>query len=387
MSNPIVILDIFPSAHAVTGIRADNQANSVVIITGDCPLLNPEKPTDTRGMIYRGPIAPNNTSGCQWDNANSLGCICRFPPIIDVVSAVFYGPDTSVFTPTMGDGNVRIVGSYRLKKGSVSQYDHGVKYQGPLRDKELEDPARWLTIDMNPHQALGPVANTILHSTMGELIVGNYDTLVHQENLPEKIASGKFNAFIYNIGHNLCFDLKRLLQLENEPGKLITAYGIWRNTTDSNPDTTSYTIAGGLWDENVGTNGLNVGLLLDFDSKTLAISNVTQFSFGNVPGALTHFEGITKYGEAMTPYGPRYYALAATGDEKNVSRGAAFGVVKRKDDGSFEIQAEWQPVNVSGSTITTGNTVLQNNLYGIYSPGPNNSAFQSYVAENLPVVI
>ena len=35
MSNPIVILDIFPSAHAVTGIRADNQANSVVIITGD----------------------------------------------------------------------------------------------------------------------------------------------------------------------------------------------------------------------------------------------------------------------------------------------------------------------------------------------------------------
>ena len=114
---------------------------------------------------------------------------------------------------------------------------------------------------------------------------------------------------------------------------------------------------------------------------------MTQFSFGNVPGALTHFEGITKYGEAMTPYGPRYYALAATGDEKNVSRGAAFGVVKRKDDGSFEIQAEWQPVNVSGSTITTGNTVLQNNLYGIYSPGPNNSAFQSYVAENLPVVI
>lgn len=89
----------------------------------------------------------------------------------------------------------------------------------------------------------------------------------------------------------------------------------------------------------------------------------------------------------MTPYGPRYYALAATGDEKNVSGGAAFGVVKRKDDGSFEIQAEWQPVNVSGSTITTGNTVLQNNLYGIYSPGLNNSAFQSYVAENLPVVI
>jgi len=387
MSNPIVTLDIFPSVHSVTGIRADNQANSLVIITGNCPLLNPEKPKDTRGMIYRGPKAPNNTSGCLWDNANSLGCICRFPAIIDVASAIFYGPDTSVFTPSIGDGNVRIVGSYRLKKREVTQYDHGVKYEGPLHDKELEDPARWLTIDMNPLQALGPVANTILHSTMGELIVGNYDTLLHQENLPEKIASGKFNAFIYNISHNLCFDLKRLLQLENEPGKLITAYGIWRNTTETNPDTTSYTIAGGLWDQNVGTSGLNVGLLLDFDSKTLAITNVTQFSFNNVPGALTHFEGITKYGDAMTPYGPRYYALAATGDEKNVNRGAAFGVVKRKDDGSFEIQAEWQPVNVSGSTITTGNTVLQNNVYGIYSPGPNNAAFQSYVAENLPVVI
>ena len=80
------------------------------------------------------------------------------------------------------------------------------------------------------------------------------------------------------------------------------------------------------------------------------------------------------------PSTPSNYATYEVDHHTNLSQ-------QTEDDGSFEIQAEWQPVNVSGSTITTGNTVLQNNLYGIYSPGPNNSAFQSYVAENLPVVI
>lgn len=385
MADPIVTLNIFPPTHSVTGIRSENQGNTLVIMTGDCPLLNPEKPKDTRGMIYRGPMAPSSTSGCIWNNETSTGCICRFPPISEVASAIFYGPDTPLFTPSIGAGNVRVVGSYRLRTGVPYPFDHGVKYEGALQDKELEDPGRWLTIDMDPREALGPVANTILHSTMGDLIVGNYDTVEGEAKLP----SGKFNAFIYNINApvNKYLDLKRLLLLDKDPSKLVTAYGIWRNNTDSNQNSNSYTIVGGLWDQNVGLNGVNVGFVLDFDSVTHAISNLTPLSFENVPVPLTHIEGITKYGEAMTAYGPRYYSLAATGDKDDDNRGAAFAVVERNDDGSFVGEAEWQQVHVPGSIVTTGNTVLENNLFGIYSPGPNNSDFQSYVTQNLPVVI
>lgn len=376
MTVPIVTLNIFPPKYSVTGIRAEDKTNSVVIITGSCPIPNSG---NTLGMIYRGPKAPNNTSGCSWNPADSMGCICLLPKIngvATVATSVLYGPDTYLFTPAIGEQNVRVVGSYRLQTG----YDHGVMYTGPLDLIGLEDHRRWDTIDMNSGVAGSTVANTILHSTMGDVIVGNYDLV------DGSVADGKFNAFIYfhnvNVGTKY-FDLKQLLGLPDS--KLVTAYGVWRNNTHSNTNSTSYTIAGGLRDRKDNT-GVNVGFLVDFDTSNFTTRNLTEFPFGNVPGALTHFEGITRYGELMTNYGPRYYSLAATGDKQNVNRGAAFAVVERNSqNGSFFPNAEWQPVQGTTDGFTTGNTVLENNVYGIYSTSASPLDFQSYVAENLPV--
>ena len=374
MTNPIVTLNIFPPNYSVTGIRSEDKTNTVVIITGSCPIQNSE---NTLGMIYRGPKAPNNTSGCSWNPIDSMGCICLLPKINGAVTSILYGPDTPLFTRSIGDQNIRVVGSYRLQTG----YDHGVMYTGPLDVKGLEDPGKWDTIDMDSGVAGSAVANTILHSTMGDVIVGNYDLV------QGSVADGKFNAFIYyhNVdGGTKYFDLRQLLGLPES--KLVTAYGVWRNNTHSNTNSTSYTIAGGLRDRN-DTTGLNVGFLVDFDTSDFTTSNLTEFPFGNVPGALTHFEGITRYGELMTDYGPRYYSLAATGDKHDVNRGAAFAVVERNpDDGSFFANADWQPVHGPTTTrFTTGNTVLENNVYGIYSTSDTTLDFQSYVAENLPV--
>jgi len=286
------------------------------------------------------------------------------PRIPGATSSILYGPDTPWFTPSIEKGNIRVVGSYKLD----TAYDHGVMYEGPLAlDVEgLDDPERWTKIDM--HVTGKTVANTICHSTMGDLIVGNYDLMVGEGPV------GKFGAFIYNIVSKDYFDLKTLLGLDSS--KLITAYGIWKNDTDSNRDSTSYTIAGGIKDHSIG---LNVGFLVDFNSADSSTSNPTQFPYENAPALVTHFEGITQYGNLMTNYGPRFYSLAATGDKDLNNRGAAFAIVERNpDNGSFVELAEWPPVQGSTGSFTTGNTVLEKNLYGIY---PTGSGTRSYVEE------
>jgi len=281
------------------------------------------------------------------------------------VTAVFYGPDTTWFTPEL-NGDIRVVGSYRL---TATGYDHGVKYQGPLTVEGLANHNNWEKIVMDPDKVTGTVANTILHSTMGDLIVGNYDL----EGSP-----GSGNAFIYQISTRECFDLKTLLPDES---KFVTAYGIWKNDITDQKDGTAYTIAGGLWTP--GVQGFNAGFLVDVDISTtpFTVSNLTPFSYGNELAHLTHFEGITRNGTVNTKYGPAQYSLAATGDKHDVNRGAAFAVVSRDpDDGSFIPIAKWTPVaKPNGASFITGNTVLQSFLYGIYPA--TGQTFRSYIAD------
>jgi hypothetical protein len=232
---------------------------------------------------------------------------------------------------------------------------HGVLYEGPPDGSGNS----WTTIDMPDHVAGGEVRSTIPHSTMGELIVGNYDLLGFE---------GKFNAFIYDMRTTKYHRLNLKLQTGIVP-RLVTAYGVWQNHKDS------YTIAGGLFDG----SGLNVGYLVDYDSLKHGQTIVpAMFSFDNMPDVITHFEGITKYGEETTKFGPRYYSLAATGDQSTTTQGgAAFAVVERLPDGSFG-EAFWKRVQATSSGITTGNTVLTNNLFGIYTTTGSHS-FHSYV--------
>lgn len=360
---------IFPADYSVTGIRSLTEEDTLAVITGSCPPPSNSSSTATPGLIYRGPVIPKPSPTCSWNPADSTGCLCVLPQIDGQtpVTAVFYGPDTPIFTPSMGAENIRVVGSYRL---TTTGYDHGVKYQGPLTVGGLENHANWERIVMDPNKVNGTVANTILHSTMGDLIVGNYD-------VEGKIGSG--NAFIYRISTGECFDLKTLLQLDS--AQLITAYGIWKNDITPAKNGTAYTIAGGLWEP--GDHALNVGFLVDVDAapKTPTTSHLTTFTDHNVNALVTHFEGITRYGSQDTKYGPAQYSLAATGDKTDVNRGAAFAIVTRDPvNGSFVPEAHWVQVpKPAGASFITGNTVLQKNLYGIYPAGGN--TFDSYVAE------
>src|SRR5262249_20622373 len=138
----------------------------------------------------------------------------------------------------------------------------------------------WQTIDF-PISAVTPspspgdrVHNTIAHSNMGGLVVGNFDT---------DLVTGK--AFVYDIAANSCKELKNQDAIPQWIS--ITAYGIWYNGG------TSYTIAGGYSETNSG--GIDHGYLVNWDSATQTASGWTKYDFenGQINVQVSHFDGIT----------------------------------------------------------------------------------------------
>jgi hypothetical protein len=311
--------DIFAPNYSVTGIRQDT--GGVVVITGSYQGSN----NQPQGLLYRGPLFPTNSSGYIFLKPTF--------PNQTVTTSIFYGPNTPLFDPGIGAGNLRAVGSYKYSEDG-GKFDHGMMYQG-----SPSGSGTWTEINVPDSVAGGPVAFVIPHSTMGELVVGDYDL--------KDLASA--NAFIYNV-RTKAYTIFKI-------GRLATAYGIWQN---GGPTSSSYTITGGLKPD----TGINAGYLVDYDSVSGVFSNLTHYYYNNRPDIFTHFEGITGFGSG--------YSLAAEGDE-----GAAFATILRKPDRSFG-EAQWVPVqNPATKGISTGNSVLENNLIGIYEPG---SGIQSYLA-------
>lgn len=316
--------DILAANYTVTGIRQDAGVTQPVIITGTYG-----KPP--QAMLYRGPLYPTDGSGYFYPIPRLNGQ--------DASSSVFYGPNTPLFDPRIGAGNVRAVGSYKIEG---SPLDHGMMYEG-----DFDGSGQWTPIDVPEQVAGGTVANTLAHSTMGDLVVGNYD-------IAGKPGSG--NGFVYNI-KTRTFTALRI-------GDLATAYGVWQNGDSSS---SSYTIAGGY----KSGNGINVGFLVDYDARSGAFGGTGDFTFDNKPDVVTHFEGITG-----VPGGYTLAAMYKAPGQKELA--VAFAAVKRRPDGSFA-PATW--VEISGPAtqgLLTGNSILGNNLVGIYQPA--SGGIQSYLA-------
>jgi hypothetical protein len=210
-------------------------------------------------------------------------------------------------------------------------------YTGPLNGTG----GAWTQIDVPSTCAGGTVANTIPHSTMGDLVVGNYDLLG---------TPGAFNAFVYSISTSSCtpFALDPIFGTD----ALITAYGIWQNGIGSS----HYTIAGGSRHE-----GINQAFLVDY-SPTTGFSNLTYFR-EDVLAGVSHFEGITGRDGG--------YNLVGTVVEPN-DRGAVFVSIDRRPDGTFG-RAAWvrikypdAPPPIGPTLLSTGNTVFENYAMGIY---------------------
>lgn len=211
------IEQILPADYGVTGIRQDSGGNVLLSGGTGSPSLNALTPA----FLYYGAL----------NSASIPSTVCgpglhTYTPDFGggpiTGGAQFYGPNTSYYNPAIGAGNVSVVGAYKLTANAT--YQQGMIYHGPLSGIG----GTWTSI-VAPGVGNGTVGDTIPRSTMGDLIVGNFDYVGSE---------ARGHAFIYNTA-NGTFNYLPNNDYSN------TAYGIWQN---GGGNSTHYTIVGGFSD-------------------------------------------------------------------------------------------------------------------------------------------
>lgn len=301
---PILGLD-----YSVTGVRGTTTslASQDVVFTGNGP--------GGQGLLYVG----NLFGGGSTNVLNAFGGI-------GTTNTLLYGPDTPAFNPSIGAGNIRAVGTYNTTNTGNQMF--GALYTGPAAGG-----GTWLNIQVPTNVAGGNVYDTIPHSVMGNLVVGNFN-IVGSNASPG-------SGFIYNIASNSYSTI-------NLPGGGTTSlYGVWQNGIGSS----SYTLIGGT----AVTAGLTKALILSFDSVNLSFTNITEIAIA--PDAfLSHFEGITAAEGGFNVVG----MTAST-------NGASewFGFIATNASG-FSTNVEWTSLGYPGAVTTTANTVYGDYAIGVF---------------------
>lgn len=300
----------------LTGIRGVTDSNKVYI----SGFFVPQVQANTTSFIYKGDVYGNG----KFHNLNHPP-VCKMPTITNL-----YGPNNGSHHNT-----IQVVGNYTIQ-GNTGIL--GCLYEGPLNNS-----GKWTTIIPSALSPTDFVINTICHSTMGNLVVGNYDT---------QLIQGK--AFIYDIKKHKYYDIT------NSDAISITAYGIWYNGG------CSYTICGGYT-----SNALkNVGYIVDWDNKTHTFKNWQTYYYDNdqCKAQVTHFDGIT--------VGPTKNTYNLTGDWKDSDSPyelAFIAQVKRDCDGKFYENAKWGNIEYPCDVTTSGNSIYKKTVIGVYTTAQNNS--------------
>ena len=154
---------VFPTGALITGVRQED-GNGNVLITG----IN----AGNLAFIYSGPLnplpsltppgLPTNPPPFYTFPSTSL------PSSWNATSSAFYGPNTSYYnSDNIPVGNVEAVGQH-----GTSTYTHGMLYNGPLTGGTS---AAWTMLSVPNSVASGMVGDTLAHSVMGAVVVGNYN--------------------------------------------------------------------------------------------------------------------------------------------------------------------------------------------------------------------
>lgn len=304
---PIAVLG---SKTLLTGIRRDSKNHNILYITGF--YQNPEALITT--FVYKGTLA-----GVSISNINNWH-VLNYPSSVDktVVNTSLYGP--SIFCDT---DEIRAVGNYiTVQTGS---HPLGCLYQGLLTGQ-----GKWTTIiPTSSDEVLG----TICHSTKGNLLVGNYNTLIFQ---------GK--AFLYNIRDKIYQDIVYPNSRSN------TAYGVWKNSKHQ------YTICGG-YSSTDDMSGLDTAYLVDYDSRSRKFTNWASFTYNNDRRFITHFEGISS-DECDG------YTLVANATVRGEII-ASTTHVKRNKHGKFIKNPRWEQIMVPNQDGTSANSIAGTTVIGV----------------------
>lgn len=305
----------------IRGIKDKHSRQDILYITGFYEPPNEE----TISFLYKGDLR-GNTGPCSDNSWNIL----NYPstPGVTVKATNLYGP------LILDNENVRAVGNYTTEETGTQTF--GCMYEGPL-----DGSGKWITLTPTDD-----TINTIAHSTMGDLVVGNYNTSM----------AGR--AFIYDVNKQTYYNI------EKENVKSITAYGIWHNKDNT------YTICGGL-SYLIPESGLDSGYVVDWNNETNEFSNWKEYHYNNNKAIITHFDGITSDGKGG-------YNL--TGDATVIPTGtlAFFANISRKESSKFS-NAIWEQIKYPGSLGTSGNSVYKDIVIGIYT-NENNPTVNGYIS-------
>jgi parallel beta-helix repeat protein len=346
------IVTILRSGNITTGVRG--AGHGTVILTGSAASAS----APTAPFLFRGSLSRA---------AAGAAVSVLTPAFRDVTSATFYGPDTHAFNPaSIPLGAVRAVGSYQSSAAPAGVLNRGMIYRGPVSGRG----GSWTSIAVPAHGARTTgraracprrrprcfVMDTIAHSTMGNLVVGNYDL---NPTVAGGVASG--NGFIYNLSKRQW----TLLRLRGSMSSLTTLYGIWQDGGSRSP---RYTLAGGSSDR-----GNQRAFLMNYNERTGAFGRPRYYTYGNAPALATHFDGITAVRGGFNLVAISTAQASSMAFVPVRAHGTRFGI------------ARWSPVRVAssrvcsaGCTKVTGNTVYTNHVMGIYVHG--SGAVNSYLA-------
>ena len=311
----------YPQAEAggktlLTGIRRSKESSKIVYISG---FYKSPGDTSTVAFVYKGKLSGRG----EWFALN-------YPSSTGVTVTA-----TNLYGPNNGPGSdIQVVGNYTTVETGMSAI--GCLYEGPINGS-----GTWTTLIPTLADS---VINTIAHSTMGGLVVGNFDT-----NLDEG------RAFLYDIKTQEYYEITK-------PGAVsITAYGIWHNGGHS------YTICGGFSNADP-SSGIDSAYLVDWNNKTHTLSNWRVFSYNNDPvnAVITHFDGITSDGDKG------YYLTGDWAGLVNGSQAGFFAHVKKK-------RATWEPITYPNQPVTSGNSVYKKVVIGVYT-SPNDGSVNGYVS-------
>ena len=204
---------IFPTNYAVTGVRQDTGGNVAITLTAKL------SSGATQAYVYYGPLSSISNPSFLHEFSPTI------PGVTSVTSSALYGPNTPMFNPSsIPANNITAVGSY---VAAGSSYQHGMVYKGPV------DGTGTYTPFVAPGNGKDTVGDTIAHSTMGNLIVGNFD---YQSD------PARLHGFIYDTSSGQPPNAENFTTVDR--GRFSTTiYGIWQNGGGSS---TSYTIVGGF---------------------------------------------------------------------------------------------------------------------------------------------
>lgn len=209
--------------------------------------------------------------------------------------------------------------------------DENGKFVGCYYKGKLDGRGKW--------KLLRNDKNTICHSTMGNLIVGNM-----QDNVLS-------SAFVYDICK------KKYINIEKRGAKSVTAYGIWHDGHDS------YTICGG-YSPITGIH-TDIGYTVRYNAKTKKFSHWKDYYYNDdvLRSTVTHFDGITKAEDGG-------YNLTGVAIY-NGQEVAFFFNTKKKI---------WKELKYPGSNMTTGNSIVDRTVIGVYT-NTDDTTINSYIVD------